>query len=153
MVLGVRPVCPAAAVCILSMLPTGGTLQYVGINRYEYCKVFELYVRISYHGKLGRKWYWLDIFLKLDTNNLVEVGCLYYRRILQKRDKIRSEFHIHRQNINLHGPGYCKSYASSSIVYTQEKHLSMSGTYDISNHPVSLSMKSIYFNWSFISLV
>ena len=28
----VRPVCPAAAVCTLSVLPTRGTLQYVGIN-------------------------------------------------------------------------------------------------------------------------
>ena len=28
----VRPVCPAAAVCIKSVLPTRGTLQYVGIN-------------------------------------------------------------------------------------------------------------------------
>ena len=32
MVLGVRPVYTAAAVCILSVLPTHGTLQYVGIN-------------------------------------------------------------------------------------------------------------------------
>ena len=32
MVLGLRPVCPAAAVCISSVLPTRGTLQYVGIN-------------------------------------------------------------------------------------------------------------------------
>ena len=32
MVLGVQPVCPAAAVCISSVLPTRGTLQYVGIN-------------------------------------------------------------------------------------------------------------------------
>ena len=32
MVLGVRPVFPAAAVYILSVLPTCGTLQYVGIN-------------------------------------------------------------------------------------------------------------------------
>ena len=32
LVLGVRPVGPAAAVCILSVLPTCGTLQYVGIN-------------------------------------------------------------------------------------------------------------------------
>ena len=32
MVLGVRPVCLAAAVCISSVLPTCGTLQYVGIN-------------------------------------------------------------------------------------------------------------------------
>ena len=30
MVLGVRLVCPAAAVCISSVLPTRGTLQYVG---------------------------------------------------------------------------------------------------------------------------
>ena len=33
MVLGVRPVCPAAAVCISSVLTTRGTLQYVGINK------------------------------------------------------------------------------------------------------------------------
>ena len=33
MVLGVRPVCLAAAVCISSVLPTRGTLQYVGINK------------------------------------------------------------------------------------------------------------------------
>ena len=32
MVLGVRPVCPAVAVCVSSVLPTRGTLQYVGIN-------------------------------------------------------------------------------------------------------------------------
>ena len=31
-VLVVRPVCLAAAVCISSVLPTRGTLQYVGIN-------------------------------------------------------------------------------------------------------------------------
>ena len=31
-VLGVCPVCPAAAVCILSVLPTRVTLQHVGIN-------------------------------------------------------------------------------------------------------------------------
>ena len=32
MILGVCLVCPAAAVCISSVLPTHGTLQYVGIN-------------------------------------------------------------------------------------------------------------------------
>ena len=32
MVLGVRLVCPASAVCISSVLPTRGTLKYVGIN-------------------------------------------------------------------------------------------------------------------------
>ena len=32
MVLGVCPVRPAVAVCILSVLPTRGTLQYLGIN-------------------------------------------------------------------------------------------------------------------------
>ena len=32
MVLGVRPVCPAADVCISSVLHTRGTLQYVGIK-------------------------------------------------------------------------------------------------------------------------
>ena len=32
MVLGVRPVCLAAAVCIIYVLPTRGTIQYVGIN-------------------------------------------------------------------------------------------------------------------------
>ena len=32
MVLGVRPFCTAAAVCISSVLPKRGTLQYVGIN-------------------------------------------------------------------------------------------------------------------------
>ena len=32
MVLGVRPVCLAAAVCISSVLTTRVTLQYVGIN-------------------------------------------------------------------------------------------------------------------------
>ena len=31
MVLGVCPVCPAAVVCISSVLPTCGTLQYVEI--------------------------------------------------------------------------------------------------------------------------
>ena len=35
MVLGVRPVCPAAAVCISSVLPTRGTLQYVGIKNLD----------------------------------------------------------------------------------------------------------------------
>ena len=33
MFLVVRPVFPAADFCILSVLPTRGTLQYVGINR------------------------------------------------------------------------------------------------------------------------
>ena len=32
MVLGVRPVCPAAAVYISSVLSTRGTLRYLGIN-------------------------------------------------------------------------------------------------------------------------
>ena len=32
MVLGIRPVCPAAAVCVSSVFPTRGTLEYVGIN-------------------------------------------------------------------------------------------------------------------------
>ena len=31
-VLVVRPVCPEAAVCLSSVLPTRGTLKYVGIN-------------------------------------------------------------------------------------------------------------------------
>ena len=35
MVLGVRPVCRAAAVCISSVLPTRGTLQYVGIKNLD----------------------------------------------------------------------------------------------------------------------
>ena len=35
MVLGVRPVCLAAAVCISSVLPTRGTLQYVGIKNLD----------------------------------------------------------------------------------------------------------------------
>ena len=35
MVLGVCPVCQAAAVCILSVLPTHGNLQYIGINTYR----------------------------------------------------------------------------------------------------------------------
>ena len=33
MVLGVRPVCPAAAVYVSSVLPTRETLQYLGVNK------------------------------------------------------------------------------------------------------------------------
>ena len=45
MVLGVRPVCPDATVCILSVLPTRGTLQYVGINSlYLHCDKFWGYI-------------------------------------------------------------------------------------------------------------
>ena len=39
MVLGVRPVCPAAAVCISSVLPTHGPLQYVRINKGRECSL------------------------------------------------------------------------------------------------------------------
>ena len=39
MVLGVLPVCHAAAVCISSVLPTRGTLQYVRINTICHCNV------------------------------------------------------------------------------------------------------------------
>ena len=40
MVLGDCPVCPAAAVCILSVLTTRGTLQYVGINSDDEDNIF-----------------------------------------------------------------------------------------------------------------
>ena len=45
----VFPVCPAAAVCTLSVFPTLGTLQYVGINKMSYL-ICWLYILLSDYG-------------------------------------------------------------------------------------------------------